>query len=822
MPYGSLIIKFAADMAEFQKDVKRSTTLIEREFRSMQKSARAFQSIFQAVLIGAGVGKVVGEFKKLAEAADEVGKASQRIGIGAEALQTLSFAASQSGLEFDELEKGLRKLAIGLGEFEQGTGEAGKALSALGFSAEDFKGRNLEAATLKIADKFAVMADSAGKAEIAAKIFGERIGTRLIPFLNEGSEGIRKLQEEAKRLGGVFSDELVAASTRFNDNMDKLGRTITQLKIEAFGPLIQTLADVTDIFTSATAAALSFGEKLRLLFSGEVNQGSFALLSIEIDGLKKELADVPNRSALAKLLKTDTFAAKELEDQIASLEAKRAGLGKLLEARGAIQAATARPPAREGAAPRVTDLDKLNKESQAIARAQASLEEARGKQLVEGEQRLAQVRLDLLDRFHAKGLIGEEQYWERRTEVQRAALDASVEAIQREINIRQSAQAKLKPGSAEFLTAEKEIFEAQSKINELLQQFAVEGQRAFFEAGDAAEAYRDSIAGINAQLLEMEGRTGEATKIRFEQQTRALRLAAESRGDAAGVAAIDRLGAATAAQARFNEVVKRSQLLQGNLALQEERIKNSRETGAISEIRSLNETSAARKGALGELKAIGEEMERIADESKNPFLVQQAQAFRLEIEKLGTQMDLLADKFDKIGEGAFADFLTDVIDGTKSVKDAFKDMADSILKQVNRLAAEEIALKIFGGRNGAGGGGGFGFGSILSSIFGGGGASAGGGFGTGAAFGNLDLGLFLADGGRVRPGQPYVVGDGGEPEWFVPDAAGTVIPFSQTGGGRTVNVVNNFAITGPVDRRTQEQIQLDAGRGVNRALSRSG
>lgn len=818
MPYGSLIIKFAADMAEFQKDVKRTTTLIEREFRSMNKAARSFQSLFQAVLIGAGVGKIVGEFKKLAEAADEVGKASQRIGIGAEALQTLTFAAGQSGLEFDELEKGLRKLAIGLGEFEQGTGEASKALGALGFTAEDFKGKNLEAATLKIADKFAVMADSAGKAEIAAKIFGERIGTRLIPFLNEGSEGIRKLQEEAKRLGGVFTDELVEASTRFNDNMDKLGRVITQVKIEAFGPLIQTLADVTDIFTRASTAALTFGEKLKLLFSGEVNQGSFALLTIEIDGLKKELADVPNRSALAKMFKTDSFAAAELEAKIASLSAKREGLGKLLEVRGNLAVETQRPPVRTGAAANIVDIDKLNKEAQSIARAQAALEEARGKQLVEGEQRLAQVRLELLDRFHAKGLIGEEQYWTRRTEVQKAALDASVSAIQREIDVRQAAQSKLKPGSAEFLTAEKEIFEAQSKINELLQTFATDGQKAFFDASDAAQAYRDSIAGVNAQLLEMQGKTGDASAIRFEQQTRALRLQAQAQGDAAGVAAIDRLGAATSAQARFNQVVKDSQLLQGRLALEEERIRNSREVGAISEIRSLQQTSEARRGSLAELEAIAREMATIAEESKNPFLVQQAEAFRLEIEKLATQTDLLADKFDQIGESAFADFLTDVIDRTKSVKDAFKDMADSILRQVNRMAAEEIATKIFGG--GPGQKNGFGFGDFMSKLFTGalgtGGAAAGGG----AAFDLLHAGSFLASGGPARAGRPYIVGEEG-PELFVPDTSGMVVPNGGTMGGGRIYMTVNYHSSGPVDRRSQDQIALAAGRGVNRAITRN-
>lgn len=51
----------------------------------------------------------------------------------------------------------------------------------------------------------------------------------------------------------------------------------------------------------------------------------------------------------------------------------------------------------------------------------------------------------------------------------------------------------------------------------------------------------------------------------------------------------------------------------------------------------------------------------------------------------------------------------------------------------------------------------------------------------------------LAMGGRVRAGSPYIVGDGGEPELFMPDRPGSVIPASRLPGGAmagapTINV----------------------------------
>ena len=69
---------------------------------------------------------------------------------------------------------------------------------------------------------------------------------------------------------------------------------------------------------------------------------------------------------------------------------------------------------------------------------------------------------------------------------------------------------------------------------------------------------------------------------------------------------------------------------------------------------------------------------------------------------------------------------------------------------------------------------------------------AGGGFGTGNAYGNADLGGFLADGGSANANTPYVVGERG-PELFVPRSSGTVIPnHALAGAGGTTMVTNNY------------------------------
>lgn len=103
------------------------------------------------------------------------------------------------------------------------------------------------------------------------------------------------------------------------------------------------------------------------------------------------------------------------------------------------------------------------------------------------------------------------------------------------------------------------------------------------------------------------------------------------------------------------------------------------------------------------------------------------------------------------------------------------------------------------GITGQGGGGAGGFGGLLSggimsglgSLLGGGGGAPIAGLltSTGSDVGDALLGTsipsfgsWMANGGRASRGKSYVVGDGGEPELFTPDTAGTVTPMSKLGG----------------------------------------
>ena len=131
------------------------------------------------------------------------------------------------------------------------------------------------------------------------------------------------------------------------------------------------------------------------------------------------------------------------------------------------------------------------------------------------------------------------------------------------------------------------------------------------------------------------------------------------------------------------------------------------------------------------------------------------------------------------------DSIIGVMDGTKSLKDAFSDMAQSILSDLIRMQIQESITGPLSGFLSKG----------LSSLFGGG----GGGFASGFA-GAPALGF--ADGGVTSSRRPYLVGERG-PEMFVPNMTGRVVPTKALGGGEvTVNVINN---TGAQTRTEETQ-----------------
>lgn len=165
------------------------------------------------------------------------------------------------------------------------------------------------------------------------------------------------------------------------------------------------------------------------------------------------------------------------------------------------------------------------------------------------------------------------------------------------------------------------------------------------------------------------------------------------------------------------------------------------------------------------------------------YLRAQNQAVKAQREGTGEQ------GFLKEGAKFFRDMPTDLENGAKAFQSVMGNMESALdnfvrtgklsFKSLARSIIQDlIAIQLRASATG-----------IFKQLFG---MYAGGGFGTGNAFGNQDLGGFLAEGGSANANTPYVVGERG-PELFVPRSSGTVIPnHALAGAGGTTMVTNNY------------------------------
>jgi len=131
---------------------------------------------------------------------------SQQTGVSMQALQQWAYVTESAGLPVKEAAKSLDLFEQAQNKALHGNKMAATAFTAMGISMQQLKELSPHDALLAVADAFAQAKDGAAKAAIAQELFGQS-GEQLIPTLNRGASGIRDLENEASRLGGVLSDE---------------------------------------------------------------------------------------------------------------------------------------------------------------------------------------------------------------------------------------------------------------------------------------------------------------------------------------------------------------------------------------------------------------------------------------------------------------------------------------------------------------------------------------------------------------------------------------------------------------------------------------
>jgi len=176
-----------------------------------------------ATLAGAAtIGGIVKIGASAINSADHINKMAAALNISTDALSQYQYAAELSGIENTQLEAAFRTMNQRISESNMGIGEAKKFLDKLGVSVGDLNRLKADEKFEILADALAKVSNESDRAAIAGKIFGEEVGARMLPFIKDGSAGIKAMRQEFVDLGGSISQADADMASLAKDNMTKL------------------------------------------------------------------------------------------------------------------------------------------------------------------------------------------------------------------------------------------------------------------------------------------------------------------------------------------------------------------------------------------------------------------------------------------------------------------------------------------------------------------------------------------------------------------------------------------------------------------------
>jgi hypothetical protein len=229
------------------KKAAKAATREMRRFRRETSQAIGAAKGLGVALVGHRVVKTL--TTDYANLADSLAKTSQQVGVSIEKLQGLFFAGQLSGATTKQVTNGLGQLAKRANDASNGLQTSVRSFKALGVQVKNADGslRSTDALLLDVADKFKAMPNGTKKTALAMELFG-RAGRDLIPLLNSGSEGIKKMGKEFSSLGATISSKSAKDAEKFNDTMLRAKVAMTGVRNQIAAAVLPALTEMAKRF----------------------------------------------------------------------------------------------------------------------------------------------------------------------------------------------------------------------------------------------------------------------------------------------------------------------------------------------------------------------------------------------------------------------------------------------------------------------------------------------------------------------------------------------------------------------------------------------
>lgn len=234
---------YSDEFSTFRASLKKTNRELDKSEDRFRNFARAAKTAIMAVGAFVAARAVVTSIAQVTESFANLGHEAASIGMATDEMQRLEFAASQTGVEFEDLVGGIEEYRIRLAEAAQdGSGPLSDTFKKLGLDARDMMQK-------PITEQLGILADNLNKLSatdrqfIADEIFGGD-AKKMMEFLNLGSEGINKLGEDAEALGVVLGTESVKAAQDFQRALSELSQVGKSTFMSMMTPVVQWVSSV--------------------------------------------------------------------------------------------------------------------------------------------------------------------------------------------------------------------------------------------------------------------------------------------------------------------------------------------------------------------------------------------------------------------------------------------------------------------------------------------------------------------------------------------------------------------------------------------------
>jgi hypothetical protein len=826
---GSLVVSLGLNATEFVDGLTRAEYQAKKQFESIASSAKTLQNTIHGVAsalgVGIGVGAFVNLIKGTIEAADHLENLSKSTGVSVEKLGGLGFAAKQTGGDLDSMADAFKRFSVNAAAAAQGNEKQQEVFQALGISLKDLRTLSPDQLFIKAADAFSSFNEGINKSALGAAAFGKSY-QGIIPTLDQGGARLQENIAYFERFGGVTT-EVARQSSEFNTELVKLGLLGGAFGRELTANLLPVLKVLAELLLGAKENSDLFARAAKFL-ADELTEDAVTILRVAqgYEHLERAIKSASERVEAWKHL--DFEGARVIaEGEPAQIDAINKKYDELINKVRTAKNTQQGPAAPAGAK---RDAPGLSLSGNAGDAARQILAKELGDldNFIKSEQDTLKQREAFLQDYYQHDEIGIADYFKARQDVIDEALRKQQDAFTKEESLLKARIAVAKP--TERAEDEKKLADVVARRSKAEQDAATASVKAFIDESRAAKQFQSNIEQIALQVVALRGDTVGAAAFGFDLQNAQLidKIKLEKQSSDINIRNVAEIGdkyinelrQRTIEQAKLNKAQLEYSNVVDAVSIKLSRVDLEQQTGALTEIDAINKRALVAAQSIGVLTQKLAEYEKIALEAPDGPIKDAAilnvEKMRLQIDQLAAASDVLAKKFDDIFSSAIADGIVEIVNGTKSLKDAIKDVEKQIVSSISKIAAQQLAESIFS-KGGAGGGIGDFFAGIFggkggfSSLFGGGGASLGSGMFGGGGLSDLFGGLFAA-GGDPPMGKASVVGENG-PEWFVPKERGTIVPASVMAQKRQErSIILNFHAPEGMNRQTAHQAAVEMSR----------